>query len=880
MLTANWSEAAAIFDAVVDLDEAERNAYLTAACSGNPSLRQDVEAMLLADAQASGIISGPILGQRVAINAEFQELDRVGPYEVIRLLGRGGMGAVYLARRVEDFQRLVAIKVIDRLIPDRATFRRFQRERQILSSLIHPNIARLYDGGLTESGMPYLVMEYAEGLPIDEYCEKHGLPIQERLRLFREVCAAVAYAHRHLVVHRDLKPANILVTQDGEVRLLDFGIARRLQDEDCDADAITRNEVLATPQFASPEQMAGARPSTNWDVFSLGKILAVILPRDVLEARGATLNGSGRFAVRLRNQEVVRDVRSIVSKATASEGEERYDSIGELIRDIESSLGGGLISARRLARATLVVSLVKRRFSLVASSAVILLVVLVSVTLFFAERQAARSRELVAAGLSSYLISLIKVTDPEVRTDQTISAIAVLDEGTRQARAHLPADSPEYIRIIREIGSLYFKIGGFRQAQNLLSEALTSSSGADVRFVAETYYELGKVLHIMGSSQDAEIFFGRSLETLKKPSEENSDLYSDVLEELALVAIGLNQVSKADSLANACLDIRKKWFGSASPRYAAAISLMAHVRWRARDYFKAEQLYLEALRVEKTASGSRSLQEAAILNDLGLVYVDMGQYQRAEIFLGQSLSIKESVLGVQHPRFATTLGNLAPVIGRRFGPDSAETIMRKVVSTFVESFGVDHHEVATAKNNLALYLQDNGRLDEAEREFRSALTIWKETVGDLHPDYLSGCHNLAILLRHRSKYSDAVDHYSQAIKGWRQLGGNYRTTLAEALNGLGKSYSGIGDLAGAAASFRESLAIRHEELPAGHWRIGTAMSLLGETLGQLGEREEAETMLRSGLEVLTAALGPDDEKTHEAEERLQRFRPTVMASAG
>ena len=210
MMTANWSKVAAIFDAVVDLGDADREAYLSKACGHDESLRRDVEAMLAADAEASRFLTRPILGDRVPIGAEFEPSDRVGPYEIIRLIGRGGMGAVYLARRVQDFDRLVAIKVIDRLVPDRATLRRFLRERQILSTLDHPNIARLFDGGVTESGMPYLVMEYVEGVPIDEYCEKAKLTLNERLSIFLEVCQAVSHAHRHLIVHRDLKPGNIL----------------------------------------------------------------------------------------------------------------------------------------------------------------------------------------------------------------------------------------------------------------------------------------------------------------------------------------------------------------------------------------------------------------------------------------------------------------------------------------------------------------------------------------------------------------------------------------------------------------------------------------------------------------------------------------------
>ncbi|HUF10536.1 MAG TPA: tetratricopeptide repeat protein, partial [Rhodothermales bacterium] len=206
--------------------------------------------------------------------------------------------------------------------------------------------------------------------------------------------------------------------------------------------------------------------------------------------------------------------------------------------------------------------------------------------------------------------------------------------------------------------------------------------------------------------------------------------------------------------------------------------------------------------------------------------------------------------------------------------------LRSATKLLSERLGPRSIKAAQAKNNLAVLLEESGDVEQAESLYREALEVWESSLQPNHPTLAKGWHNLAMLLRDQERPEESLEYYSRAVRGYRSHGNLNRESLGDVLIGQAKVQRSVGDLVGAASSFRESLAIRQEELPPGHWRIGTAMSLLGETLGQLGEREEAEAMLRSGLEILTAALGPDDEKTHEAEERLRRFRPAVMASAG
>jgi eukaryotic-like serine/threonine-protein kinase len=298
-----WQQIEAIFEQTLDLPAEKRSTFLQQTCDGDEELRREVESLLDSHARA-----GNFIDNRTHFYQEFDEADvplpqLIGPYRIVRELGRGGMGAVYLAERAdEQYQKQVAIKLIKRGMDTDSVLRHFRNERQILVGFDHPNIARLFDGGTTEDGLPYFVMEYIEGLPIDEYCNKHTLALPEYLRLFREVCAAVTYAHRHLVIHRDIKRTNILVTADGVPKLLDFGIAKILQAGDGALPFETMTGMrLMTPETASPEQVRGEPVTTASDVYSLGVVLYELL--------------TGRFPYRFSSQTPREIERAITEQA-------------------------------------------------------------------------------------------------------------------------------------------------------------------------------------------------------------------------------------------------------------------------------------------------------------------------------------------------------------------------------------------------------------------------------------------------------------------------------------------------------------------------------------------------------------------------------------
>ena len=352
-----------LFHAAAPLAGTERDALLERSCAGDPELRADVERLLAAHDRAGDFISSPAVATvREGVGADESLVGRlVGPYRLVREIGRGGMGAVYLAERADgQYEQRVAVKVIKRGMDTEQVLERFRAERQILASLDHPNIARLLDGGSTDRGVPFFAMEYIEGQPIDAWAAGRVLSVDDRLRLFLQVCGAVSYAHQHLVVHRDIKPLNILVTADGVPKLLDFGIAKVLHEEGDQATSTVTGMRLLTPEYASPEQVEGQHATTVSDVYALGVVLYELLtgrspyrlrsrtPLDIVEAvrttdpeRPSAVGGTEKLRRRLRG-----DLDTILLTALRKEPARRYQSVEQFAGDVRRHLDGLPVRAR------------------------------------------------------------------------------------------------------------------------------------------------------------------------------------------------------------------------------------------------------------------------------------------------------------------------------------------------------------------------------------------------------------------------------------------------------------------------------------------------------------------------------------------------------
>jgi serine/threonine protein kinase len=423
MTPERWQKVNELFYVALERGAGERRDFLAEACGEDEALSEEVESLVAAHERAGGFIQTPAFADAVQLLAGHEERPttgrQVGAYRIIEEIGHGGMGAVYLAERAdEQYKKRVAIKLIKRGMDTESVLKRFRNERQILANFDHPNIARLLDGGTTEDGLPYFVMEYIEGRSVDEYCDAHNLSITERLNLFRQICSAVSYAHRHLVIHRDIKPSNILVTVEGVPKLLDFGIAKILQ-SGASAETITTATGLRlmTPEYASPEQVGGAQVTIVSDVYSLGVVLYELLsghspyrfksrsPQDIAQTIGetepekpstvidrveettdgqrspVTLTPEGVSGTREGSPERLRrrlrgDLDNIVLTAMRKEPQRRYVSAEQFSEDIRRHLAGLLVLARRDALAHRAAKFVRRNKAAVTAAALISLTLL------------------------------------------------------------------------------------------------------------------------------------------------------------------------------------------------------------------------------------------------------------------------------------------------------------------------------------------------------------------------------------------------------------------------------------------------------------------------------------------------------------------------
>ena len=521
----------AIFHAALEVEPDDRDRLLRERCAGDEAVRSEVEALLAAHEKSDAFIETPIVSLTGNLFAE-EEPDRligrmIGHYEITQRIGSGGMGAVYLARRADSqYQKQVAIKLIKRGMDTDAMLRRFRNERQILAGLDHPNIARLLDGDTTDDGLPYFVMEYVEGLPIDEYCERHSLDVGARLRLFREVCAAVSYAHRHAVIHRDLKTSNILVGADGVPKLLDFGIARLLQQGDSAEAAVTLLEQrVMTPEYASPEHLRGEPVTTASDVYSLGVVLYRLLtgqlphrvksrsPEDMARTVSTTEPQRPSTVVEATSRRRLRgDLDNIVLMALRKEPERRYPSVEQFSEDIRRHLGALPVLARRDTLAYRAGKFVRRNTAVSVAAALVLMSLVGGIVMTSWQAKRAREQEAIALAekaRAEHRFDQVRALARSVIFDyhdaikNLSGATAIREQLVKDGLAYLDSLASEAVgdpELQRELAAAYDRVGDVR-GENYSAASLADSAGA-----RDSYMKALKIREalVAGSPTDAQ----------------------------------------------------------------------------------------------------------------------------------------------------------------------------------------------------------------------------------------------------------------------------------------------------------------------------------------------------------------------------------------
>jgi tetratricopeptide (TPR) repeat protein len=883
-----WQEVDRIFAAVLERPAAERPEILGAACAGDPALRQEVEQLLAADERIGSFLELPA-GELLGLMLPGGEGGRVGPYRLLRPIGSGGMGTVYLARRDdEQYERLVAVKVLRWGLDTPEARLQFLAERQILARLEHPNIARLYDGGTTEEGRPYLVMELVEGLHVDHYCDQHGLTVERRLDLFRRICAAVQYAHQNLLVHRDLKPGNILVTADGEPKLLDFGIAKRLEEEEDREGGSGDGLRIMTPLYASPEQLRGDAVTTASDVYSLGVLLYELLagrlphPRPgslaestseaVAAARGTTPRALAR---RLRG-----DLDQIVLRALHQDPERRYASAGLLAEDLGSHLAHRPVAARPSTPLYLVAKLVRRnRTATAAAALVVLLGAGLLASFVIQERRVARERDKARYTLS-FLVDTFKQADPYARGAR-LTTQEILDEGAGRVARELNGQPDVQAELMDSIGEVARGLGRYDQAQPLLERALAlrrQTFGPESLPVAVSLEHLGLLKQQRSENAAAEALLRQALALERSRLGDRDLAVAKVLNELGDVVAGEVRYADAEKLHWQALSIAHEREGQVGPVVAASIFGLGKRKQDLSDLGAAERLYRQGLDVERRALGSQAPQLYRDQTKLAEILTDAGKYQDAETLLRQSLAAQRRILGHEHPDVVTTLNALGHSVQRlgRFG--DAEVSYREALQIARRQFGSTHWQVGDILCNLGsilVGLDQPAKIREGIPYYEEALEIRRRNLGERDPRVAEMYLLLAEAHRLLHESDKALPLALQSLGIVEQTEGPDHLHVAYALRETGMEYVDLNRQAEAEPYLRRALDIRRRTLPAGNPDVAKAKISLGECLAGLGRDAEAEALLREAAAALSAQFPANDYRVLELRilrERLKRER--------
>ena len=799
----DWDELENIYFEAMSLPEAKQESFLMEKCRGNLALRDKISKMLSVAGKNERLVAEDLLGRADFENPIKNFIGRMaGPYRLEKLIGEGGMGQVYLGiREHADYNQTVAVKLVRPELASPDSMTRFRRERQILAQLNHPNIAHLLGGEVTEWGSPYLAMEYVEGDDIFSYCDKNKLDLNERLVLFQKVCSALQHAHKNLVVHRDLKPDNIRVTEEGEVKLLDFGIAKLLDDGSESADLTSPGLDFMTPSFAAPEQINRETITTSTDIYSLGIILYQLLSG----SRPYELKGLSRteIAKLVCEEKILKpssktlrsdlqsklsgDLDHIVLKATRKEVHERYDSAQSLHDDISAYLNGYPIAARKGNRSYAGKKFIKRNAGLFGLSAAFLLALLSGAWIYTSnikqERDLAEEGQASARASMEFLSKMIREADPfsQGKSIDSVSVRDLLVSGTRKARTELEDNLRVKADVLSELGTVYNSLDMADSAKALLNDGyqirqdILDPEDPDI---AESLIKLALIESRLGDKEKAAELLKRSLEINEKSLGPLHRMTETSLNNLGIVHIQMGELEKASEYLQRRLDIVEQVYPSESGEMATVASNLAYTYEQIGELDKAAFYHEKSLHNFEVVFGPDHLRKTQEMVNYGGMLYKHGLYEKSDSLITKALDLLENALGDDHQRVLNALEYKARVIEYKGQYEEALEILSRLKSAYLENRPEGHSSHVSTMANTGRVLRKMGRIEEAlaihhealPKVVGSRLPIWVNT--HLARDYhaIGDTENCL-------RYADAAKENAKEVFGEDEVGLIYNTQI-------------------------------------------------------------------------------------------------------
>jgi len=852
-----WCRINDALDQLIDLPAEKSAEALDRLHGDDPALHQQIAAILATDQAVEGYLSRT--GRQGMMEEAAEGLDfelpllsgRVlGPWRLLHQIGRGGMGSVYVGERADGaFEQRVAIKFLGRGIASPELLVRFRQERQILARLEHPNIARLVDGGVTEDGLWWFAMEYVDGLPITAWCEAHRASTRSALELFQQVCRAVQYAHRNLVIHRDLKPSNILVSAAGEVKLLDFGIAKILEPEGSGTGGSAEpigaprapeeallTAVAMTPTYAAPEQIRGEPPTTATDVYALGVVLYEMLTEtrpyqlktgSLEEIRRAVLDEEPEPpSARRKRAGIGRDLDNIVLTAMRKEPERRYPSVEALSDDVQRHLEGGAVRASGRTFRYLASKFVRRNRVPVAATALVLLALSVGLYATARQRDLAKLEAAKATELKEFALNLFRVSAPEAGAGARVTARELLDRGALRVERELKGHPAIQAEMWDLLGSVYKTLDLFPQAAGMFRKSVATRRtlrGQPDSLLSNSIRELGSCIY------------------------ENGDL------------------AAGEPLLREAMAIDRKRYGEVHQRVAIAAGELAVLLNRMGRTAEAESLFHHVIRIDSLTVGMNHTNTATDLANLGMLLYYDSRYQDAVPYVARALAIRERLVGRRHIETATGIDQLASCLAGVGETDSAIALGKEALSIRRQWLAPDHPDIAHSLSNTGSTMRDAGQFEEGERLMREALAIRLRSLDPKDPTIAQSHNDLAVVFYRERQLDSAAVHFDQAIRVWAHTLPLTHPNVLTCRGNLGVVLRETGHYAEAEKQLRDVLAERVRTLPADHLDLASTEYHLARLLVTTSRSAEGEPLLRHAIKVRRAELPEDDPRVAEVE---------------
>lgn len=820
----------AVVRKLLEAEDSEREALLVSECAGELALESEVRAMLAST--ENDVLDRPAteIAGRLAMNAGDEQLpigSTLGGWHVLRTIGQGGMGMVYLAERCGDgYAQSGALKLIKRGMDSGEVLARFRQERQILSRLNQPNIARLLDGGIAEDGRPFLVMEYVDGESISTWATRTQASLEKRIELFLQICDAVAHAHRQLIVHRDIKPGNVLVDSDGKPKLLDFGIAKVLSHDVTNPRTLSSARYLS-PAYAAPEQRnPDGVISTSTDIYQLGVLLFEMLsgtrfhelaetnsrrPTHFLASAREQAGSAGPS--RIPAKALLGDPGIIVARAIDIEPARRYATVEALADDLRRWRDGKPIRARADSATYRFRRFVSRHRLATALGVTAALGILGGSALAIWQAQRAAHEAQLARSAQAFLTSVFEQSSPDTAAGAKVTARELLDHGAARIHDEL-GDQPQLrSEMLLTLGGLYRQLGQFDQAAELLAKALElARENDDQRTLQQATLELGVVERQRQHTDQAEILLNTIINA--QPS---AEMHSKAFAERALL---------------------REWQGQFEPALEDARAAIAidQSRGKAGRGDHARDRHIEAL-----------------------ILTRLGQFDLAETAFSESIATTTEIYGANDTRTSQMHNDYAVFLLSKSRPADGEVEARKALESRRQRLGNGHPHVAETLQILGGALRQQGRLDEAHAAFEEGLAIQRKTFGNKHGDVANMLNSLSILAASRQQYAMAEGYAREALEIQNALGLAETTTSATIAITLGVSLMRMGRYDEAGQLLNSALKIHHAILGTNHPAVLSNENALAQLELRRDNTQAALDHSRNAVKIADQVLGPSRE---------------------